>query len=517
MFFCRTNQYFLIFFANILLWGCGGDDNNPSPISPSYQQGVFAPSSDFINSCLNPRIGNAPWDNQPYPDKQGILLDELQWLRSMSHERYLWYRELPDVNPALHQSTTTYFALLKTTATTNSGKDRDQFHFTLTTADYFARTAGVSSGYGMQYVLLSNRPPRDIRIAYVIPNTPAAQAGIRRGDKITAINGSDTVNGSNVDFFNAALFPSAPNVSYQFTLQSKTGTVRTETLTSRAISTQPVLVTTTMRTIDSSNSSSTIGYLLFTTYGAHKAEAQLYTAFNQFMAESVTDLVLDLRYNSGGFVYIASQLAYMIAGTQRTNGKLFSRLRSNDKLPDQNVDFLSTGSGLSSISRSTALPSLNLSRVFILTGSNTCSASEETINGLLGIGVEVIQIGNTTCGKPFGFSAQHNCGTSYFTIDFVAENNNGFSDYADGFSPVNTITRNNAHLPGCMMGDDFSRPLGDPQEARLAAALQYRHNRSCPTNISGELIVHHKRRGSGQGALSLPAGQYGMLWENYGR
>ncbi|MFP6807640.1 MAG: hypothetical protein VB957_10750 [Pseudomonadales bacterium] len=49
------------------------------------------------------------------------------------------------------------------------------------------------------------------------------------------------------------------------------------------------------------------------------------------------------------------------------------------------------------------MPELNLSRVFVLTGPGTCSASESIINGLTGIDVEVIQIGSATRGKPFGF------------------------------------------------------------------------------------------------------------------
>jgi hypothetical protein len=56
--------------------------------------------------------------------------------------------------------------------------------------------------------------------------------------------------------------------------------------------------------------------------------------------------------------------------------------------------------------------------VFVLTGGGTCSASEAFMNGLRGVGVEVIQIGSTTCGKPYGFYAQENCGTTYFSIQF---------------------------------------------------------------------------------------------------
>ena len=63
----------------------------------------------------------------------------------------------------------------------------------------------------------------------------------------------------------------------------------------------------------------------------------------------------------------------------------------------------------------TPLPTLNLSRVYVITGSGTCSASESVINSLRGVGVTVYQIGSTTCGKPYGFYPTDNCGTTYFT------------------------------------------------------------------------------------------------------
>ena len=102
------------------------------------------------------------------------------------------------------------------------------------------------------------------------------------------------------------------------------------------------------------------------------------------------------------------------------------------------------------------------------------------MNGLRGVGVEVIQIGTTTCGKPYGFYPQDNCGTTYFTIEFQGLNAAGFGDYPDGFSPVNTVTSPGVRLAGCSVADDFGHALGDPAEARLAAALTYRADQSCP-------------------------------------
>jgi len=107
------------------------------------------------------------------------------------------------------------------------------------------------------------------------------------------------------------------------------------------------------------------------------------------------------------------------------------------------------------------------------------------MNGLQGVNVQVIQIGSTTCGKPYGFYPQDNCGTTYFSIQFQSENASGFGDYPDGFSPANSTRLTSAVLPGCSVADDFSHELGDPDEGRLSAALAYRAGGACTVPPSG--------------------------------
>ncbi len=224
-----------------------------------------------------------------------------------------------------------------------------------------------------------------------------------------------------------------------------------------------------------------VGYIQFNDHIA-TAEDQLIDAIETLQNGSVTDLVLDIRYNGGGFLDLASELAFMIAGTGRTAGKTFEQLQFNDKHPARDpvtgellapIPFHDATVGFGSTSGQ-PLPMLNLARVFVLTGSGTCSASESIINSLRGIGVDVIQIGSTTCGKPYGFYPQDNCGTTYFSIEFRGVNNVGFGDYTDGFSPDNTVSGAGTRIPGCSVADDFNHALGDQAEARLAAALGYR-------------------------------------------
>ena len=150
----------------------------------------------------------------------------------------------------------------------------------------------------------------------------------------------------------------------------------------------------------------------------------------------------------------------------------------------------------------------------MLTTADTCSASEAVINGLRGINFEVNVIGATTCGKPFGFYPQDNCGETYYTIQFQTTNDQSFGDYADGFTPNNSTAAFGVRAPGCQVADDLTRELGDPAEGLLAAALQFRANGSCPTPSSGA-APSDQDRASGDSGLSLRPPAPGVMETNY--
>jgi carboxyl-terminal processing protease len=150
--------------------------------------------------------------------------------------------------------------------------------------------------------------------------------------------------------------------------------------------------------------------------------------------------------------------------------------------------FQSSAVGLSAI-QGQRLPTLNLNRVFIIAGEGTASASEALINGLRGVGVEVILIGETTRGKPYGFYPSENCGTTYFTVQFKGVNARGFGDYSDGFTPVASAGSQGAEVTGCRVADDLTHMLGDRREARISAALSYIENGSCPYAYGAESLI----------------------------
>jgi carboxyl-terminal processing protease len=440
--------------------------NNVTPQTP---RASFVASAAVEDRCVAPRIGSSPITGVAFPDRQGTIEDEKNWLRAWIDETYLWYREVPSVDLAQFGDTASLFPVLKTPARVITGRAKDEFHFTRTTEAAEALSSGTSYGYGVDWNAIRSTAPRDWVASVVAPDSPAALAGVKRGDRIMAIDGVDFVNvnsAAGLAVLNRGLYPPTIGESHSFSLLSPgDSAARTVTLASAALQTKSV---TTAGTI--STPTGRVGYVAFQTFSPYSSEAALADAFAGLQAAGVSDLVLDLRYNLGGLLYVAGELSYMIAGPSRTNGKYFEKSVQNDKSPfgtqSDTTPFFSSAYGFS-LSPGTPLPTLNLGRVFILTSASSCSASEAVINGLRGIGVEVILVGSTTCGKPYGFFPTANCGTTYYSIQFTGRNFKGEGDYINGFEPT------------CAASDDLTKQLGDPTEKQLAAALTRRSTGVC--------------------------------------
>lgn len=464
---------------------CGGGDGGNSKLDQtvnrnSWQPGVYQSSDAYANKCAVPRTGIDPATKAAFLDTKGSTTDENNFLRSWTNDTYLWYSEVPDLNPALNSDPLAYFDLLKTTATTSSGKNKDNFHFTYPSSDWYSLSeTGVTAGYGMELSWIANAAPRDVVVAYTEVGSPAANANVMRGAKLITVDGYDFINGSDsatVDKLNAGLFPASAGEVHTFEFQD------TGSSTTYKVNLQAADVTKTpvqnVKVIDTPTGK--VGYFLFTDH-IKTAERGLYDAVNQLRTAGVKDLVLDVRYNGGGYLYIASELAYMIAGDTATANKVFEQTTFNNKhtttdifgFPLTPTPFYSSSTDIGG-----ALPTLDLQRVYVITSGDTCSASESIINSLRGINVEVIQIGSKTCGKPYGFYPQDNCGTTYFSIQFKGVNNKAFGEYSDGFVPSDTDNGLD-NVKGCTLGDDLTHPLGDTAEKNLATALNYRANSTC--------------------------------------
>ncbi len=373
---------------------------------------------------------------------------------------------------------------MKTSAKTSSGLDKDRFHFSVDTAESrLLSETGISVGYGA--IAKQDRENGRVYVTYTEPNSPARNANISRGTEIIAADGvyiGSVITAEELNNFNSALFPKTAMESHSFTIRKPNSIfIENIKLTSSATTEIPVHLT---KTFDANGES--IGYLILNSFHIETAEIQLFNAINQLKSAQISELILDLRYNGGGYLGISGVLGTMIAGN-KAYGEIFESTVYKDKhaqydpIFNELIEpfiFPETTLGYST-KAGTPLPKLNLSRVFIISTSDTASASEALINSLRGIDVEVILIGEKTLGKPYGYYGTDNCGTTYYTIQFKGTNAKGFGDYEDGFIP-SAIDNGTDRVKGCLVADDLSSALGNTNEKMLGTALHYISNDRCP-------------------------------------
>jgi C-terminal processing protease CtpA/Prc len=385
--------------------------------------------------------------------------EEKAWVRSYLDDRYLWYNEIVDVPQENYPLATDYFSKLLV-------KSRDRFSFTIPVAKAQTQIEeGKDAGFGVKWGWITGNR---LFAFYVDPNSPAA-GSISRGNELTAINGRP-ISSMTRSELNGALFPQAADVTLAFTINRPNAS----TIVSLTSSIYPMTTVEPPQVINLPGFGK-VGYLLFNEQ-LMVSENQLISAMTYFQQQGVSELALDLRYNTGGFLIIAEELSSMIGGSA-VQGKVFEKLLFNSKHTGD-TDTPANTFVFSNLDRSgNLLPQLGLARLFVLTGPITCSASESIINGLLPH-IDVVQIGWTTCGKPYAFRQADFDQDSFFAIDSEGVNSNGTGDYKAGFAPT------------CQVSEDVGRALGDAGEALLSSALYYIQNGSCP---SGTTLIAKKQ------------------------
>ena len=461
-----------------------------APSVPSFVANQFPPSSDLEALCQVVRT-DTDLNGNARPDQQGELLHELFWLRSWMNETYLFFDQVTDRNPNDFTDVDAYFDELVVSPPT------DRFSFLQTTEDFETRSSGAPTfGYGAQFAVLNNALPRDWRVSFTQAGSPAETGGLTRGARILNIDGVDFINGNSqadVDTIVAGLFPESIGESHVFELRYPDGSEREITISSTSLAIEPVNV---VDVIPQGNRN--VGYLHFNSFGPRTGEAQLIEAFETFENAQIDDLVLDLRYNGGGLLFLSAQLGYMIAGSQSSN-RVFYEQEFNNRDPGRNpisgervspILFQDETIGFTDdVEPGRDLPTVSLNRVFVLTTDRSCSASEAVMNGLIGIGVDAIQIGTRTCGKATGQFPTDNCGTTFVPLHFRGVNAVGFGDYDGGFAPGEMTGSAGPIINGCPVNDDLSNPLGDPNEAQFAAALNFAETGTCNASASAKTEV----------------------------
>ena len=269
-------------------------------------------------------------------------------------------------------------------------------------------------------------------VRYIIPGSDAASKDIQRGDLFYAINGTSLNIDNYLDLISTD--------SYTLNLADYNGGAITPNgqsvaLTKTVLAENPILVNSVLTEGDKK-----IGYLMYNGFFS-AYDNQLNTVFGNFSAQGVTDLVLDLRYNSGGAVTSATKLASMITG--QFDGQLFAREQWNSKAQ---AYFLANNPTRLENKFVSGLNGSNLTKVYVLTSKSSASASELVINCLKPY-IQVVQIGDVTAGKNVGSITLYDSPTFAKTdvnkshkyamqpIVLKIVNKNGVGDYTAGITP----------------------------------------------------------------------------------
>ena len=332
--------------------------------------------------------------------------------------------------------------------------------------------ADKGDDYGLA---LSAVTDSDIRIRYVNPASAADAAGLVRGDRILKVNGN-TISSSSGSYIDAAL----QGATVALTVKKSNGTTSDITLTQYDYTTTPVFKHTVLNA-----GTQKVGYVAVSRFSATSSfKPALATVFSSFATAGVTALVIDLRYNGGGYTQAAEQLVNLVAPAS-LNGKVmyieyFNSLMQAGNAPilkqqiylDANgkpqmynghtatyadVDYTVSGNTYKFAKQGTLQ---TVKQVVFITGGGTASASELVINSLKPY-LPVKLTGQQTYGKPVGFFGIKIDAYTVYMSSFSMQNASGEGDYYHGMVP---------DLPA---NDDITHDFGDPSETSLAAALSY--------------------------------------------
>lgn len=326
-------------------------------------------------------------------------------------------------------------------------KELDRWSFVADYDEFNAEMAGSFVGHGFRIGLDDEG---NARVAMIYDNSPLYLQGVRRGWIIKEINGvnpAPILIANDATAYNNLIGPGEAGITNIFTFTLPDGTDEIISSTKSSFTVHTVILCDTLHL-----SSGIAGHLVFESF-IQPSENELLDAFAYLNANGVNDLILDLRYNTGGYLFIAQELASYIAGSSY-QGSVFAKLSYNDKHQDANATYQYV----------TVPNALSMSRVVVITTRETASASEAVINGLKPF-VNVVTIGDTTNGKPTGMNGW-SVGKKYWMwpITFKIVNSQNLGDYFEGIFPAKEVS------------DDITHDFSDRKELCLKEAIYYLEN-----------------------------------------
>ena len=422
-----TSRLALVLLAGLSL-SCGGGGS--SPTSPDTAGGTGSSSCTTLGQCT-------------------FVRDALQ-------SYYYWYKELPNPDPGSFASPEAYLEAVRYRALDSS------FSYVTSKASsdaFYSDSQFI--GFGLSY---KQTGQLELRLAQTFPGSPAAEAGMDRGDTLLSVNGKAVADLLRTGEINTIFGAEQMGVTADLAWRTLGGEERRATLTKRLVT-----IPTVSQTAVLDAGRSRVGYIHFRNFVQPSVEA-LNTAFTQIRDQGATELVLDLRYNGGGLVSVAQHLGGLIGGPPLV-GQVFVQFTHNDKQSSRNTAY-----------RFEEKPqALAVSRLVVITTRGSASASEAIVNGLRPY-MDVKVVGDTTYGKPVGQYGFDFCEKVLYPVSFLVTNARGEADYFDGI-PAD-----------CAAADDVDHALASSQEASLAEALYVVRNGRCSGTAAAQAEVQARFR-----------------------
>ncbi len=406
----------------------------------------------------------------PPPPAQtaGCSLRERQdWAAAQLNEWYLFPSLLASgLNPASYSTVQAYIDALVEPARAQS-RDRGFTYITSIAEENAFFQSGSSAGFGVRFGLDAQSR---LFVSEAFEGGPALAQGIDRGTQIVAIGTTandirtveSIISSGGSAALNSALGPNTVGTSRVLQVRDPNGTVRTVTVTKAEFTIDPVSSRYGARIIDDGGKK--VGYVNLRTF-IGPANAALRSAFAQFKAQGITEVIVDLRYNGGGLVSVGELLNNLLFANRSGQVMGYTTFRAS-KAANNETDFFAAQS-----------ESITATKIaFIGTGSSA-SASELVMNAALPyLRSNVALIGSNTFGKPVGQIAldRPQCDDRLRVLAFQTENADRQGDYYTGLASKFQNT--------CRASDDVTRQLGDPQEASVRSALDFLAGRPCATS-----------------------------------
>jgi len=319
----------------------------------------------------------------------------------------------------------------------------DRYSFAIKQTDWDNLSNGIEQDFGMSVFF---NTATDLRVKYAEQASPAGLAGIERGWQIIKINGNSQINTSeaSVNMIVNAVFYSS-NTS--FTFKKPDGSTVDISLTAATYQSHPIFADS----VYAANGKK-VGYLALNSFLGDTTEiySEFGSIFNNFQSQNVNEVIVDLRYNGGGYVSMAEKLANYLVPTAGNNQVMYKQ---------------TFNANYSSYNETTVyhkLGSLNVDKIFFIVSDNTASASELLINSLKPFVSEtLVGPSDTTYGKPVGFFPIPAGEWYAFPISFRTVNKDGNGNYFGGFKVDHPTD------------DGLDKNWGDVDENCLKSILTY--------------------------------------------